>query len=78
MKTAWFRRMGWIWRPVSIEGWFVTLLAFAIAAWWFVAIDRRSHSVSDTLIGFWPYGAPLALVWGFAASRTDGESDRSR
>ena len=76
MPRTWFRRWGWIWRPVSAEGWFATLLALGIAAWWFAVIDGHSHSVSDTFIGFWPYGAPLALVWGFVASRTDGASYR--
>ena len=71
MERAWFRRVGWIWRPASVEGWLVSAAAATVAAWWFWAIDRHSHSASDTLIGFWPYVAPLAILWGWVASNTD-------
>ena len=78
MVRTWFRRLGWVWRPASGEGWLVTAAALAIAAWWLWAVDRHSHSVSDTLIGFWPYGAPLAILWGWVASNRDGAPEGGR
>ena len=58
----WFRPWGWIALPVSPAGWLVTLAAAAFVAWSFMAVDRNSHSVSDTLIG--------TLPWAFMAAAT--------
>jgi len=49
---------------------------FAFAIQVFLAIDRQSHSVTDTLYRFYTYAAPtfLGLMW--IASRTSGEKRR--
>jgi hypothetical protein len=52
MKLNWFTRKGIIYLPVSIIGWVIFAMAFAYAIFTFVDIDKRSHSVSDTLINF--------------------------
>jgi hypothetical protein len=78
MAQRWFAPWGWIYRPVSWQSIVLILLAGIFCVQVFVAIDRRSHSVSDTLIGFWPYGAPLAILWGWVASNTDGGAEPSR
>jgi hypothetical protein len=74
VPTPWFRRFGWIYRPVHLFGWIVTLAALAFVVQVFVAIDRQSHSVTDTLYRFYPYAAPtfLGLLW--LASRTSAEN----
>jgi hypothetical protein len=51
------------------------LLALAFAVNVFVAIDRRSHSVSDTLYGVFPFWMPTFLFLLWVASRT---SDKPR
>lgn len=38
--------------PSNLIGWLVLLAAMAYAVYTFIDIDRRSHSVSDTLINF--------------------------
>lgn len=57
MKQNWFeaKTYGIGWKPVTWQGWAVSLayLAFIIAA--FMWVDRASHSASDTLIGFAPF-----------------------
>lgn len=73
MKTHWFRRWGWIYRPVSVAGLVCVLLALAFAANVFVAIDRRAHSVSDTLYGIFPFWAPTCLLLLWVASRTSDD-----
>jgi hypothetical protein len=70
MKLIWFKRSGWIYQPVSFAGWSITLLTFAMCAWFFIVIDRHSHSVSDTLIGFFPYGVCFWVVTFWIASNT--------
>ncbi len=57
MKKNWFetKAYGIGWKPVTWQGWAVSLtyLVFIIAA--FMWVDRSSHSASDTLIGFAPF-----------------------
>ena len=66
----WFRPLGLVFLPVSLAGWAVTLLAVAFCVNTFVAIDARSHSVSDTLYGLFPFWAPTFLGWAYVAGRT--------
>jgi hypothetical protein len=55
MPTNWFKPWGWIYRPVSWQGVVIILFTLAFCAQVFLAIDRNSHSVSDTLYGVFPY-----------------------
>jgi hypothetical protein len=55
MKNNWFKKTGWIYVPTSPIGIVITLLAIAFCLSVFWAIDRNSHSVSDTLYGVFPY-----------------------
>ena len=56
---TWFRPMGLLFRP-----------AFCVNT--FIAIDRHSHSASDTLYGVFPYWVPALLVLAWIADRTGG------
>lgn len=66
----WFARFGLIYRPASIIGWLATLLAAAFCIHIFLFVDGRSHSVSDTLYGIFPYWVPAVLAWLWLAERT--------
>jgi hypothetical protein len=70
MNTSWFKPCGWIYRPVSWQGW--TLSAFALAFCFnvFRAIDRHSYSASDTLSGIFPYLVCIAVCLNWIASKT--------
>ena len=70
MKAAWFRRVGWIYLPVSVPGAIITLLALLFCAQVFLAVDRHSHSVSDTLYGVSPFFACAFLLFDWIAGRT--------
>ena len=52
MKLKWFRRSGIFYVPVSVIGWLILLAAMGLAVYFFIDIDSRSHSASDTLINF--------------------------
>ena len=76
MTTHWFKRWGWFYRPVHPLGFAVTLAALAFVVQVFVAIDRHSDSVPDTLYHFYVYAAPtfLGLMW--IASRTSEDAQK--
>lgn len=55
-KRLWFKakNYGWGWYPVTWQGWVILLFFILLVIGNFIRIDRRSHSVSDTLINFVP------------------------
>ena len=70
MKTKWFKRFGWLYIPVSVPGVIVCVLAAVFCLTVFTAVDRHSHSVSDTLYGVFPYFACAFLLVDWLAGRT--------
>jgi hypothetical protein len=70
MKNNWFKRVGWFYVPKSVPGFVLGLIALAFCVQVFVAIDRHSHSVSDTLYGIFPYFASCFLLINWIASNT--------
>lgn len=72
----WFKPFGPVFRPVSVAGWIITLLAVAFCVHIFLFVDGRSHSVSDTFYGVFPYWVPTFLLWLWIASRTSTEHAR--
>jgi len=69
MKNVWFRPQGWLYVPVSWQGWLVTLAAAAFCLQVTLAVDRMSHSVSDMLYGIFPFVVPTFLLWLWVASK---------
>jgi hypothetical protein len=72
----WFRPVGPLFRPASIAGWLISFAALAFCIQTFVAIDRNSHSVSDTLYGIFPFWLPTLLALAWIADRTGGRAAR--
>ena len=70
MKNDWFKRIGWFYVPVSAAGVILVALGLVFCVQVFVAIDRHSHSVSDTLYGIFPYFACCFLLLNWIASNT--------
>lgn len=73
MKLHWFRTWGWIYRPTSVIGFVLVVLALIFCAQVFVAIDRNSHSVSDTLYGIFPYFTCCFILLYWVASKTSAK-----
>lgn len=69
-SLSWFKRWGWFYRPVSLAGVISSLLALGLCANVFLAIDRHSHSVSDTLYGVYPFFVSTFLLWVWLAQQT--------
>lgn len=74
MAPVWFRAMGPSYRPASWQGVALVLAAVVCCVAVFIVVDRRSHSVSDTLYGVLPYITVVALLLHGVASRTSGGS----
>ncbi len=74
MKRQWFKCCGWFYLPTSVPGWTLTLLAALFCLQVFVAIDRHSHSATDTLFGIFPFFACTFLLLDWIARRTSSES----
>ncbi len=74
MKTPSFVRAGWFYLPRSVGAGVLCLLAVAFCATVFIAVDRHSHSASDTLYGIYPYFVSTFLLLDWVARRW-GESE---
>ena len=70
MLTNLFKKAGWFYLPISAFGWIVLLVYLAVNVQFFLAIDRHSHSVSDTLINFFPYFISLSAFYWWIASNS--------
>lgn len=70
MKTPWFKKIGWFYCPISLPGFFLTVGALVFCVQVFVAVDRRSHSATDTLYGIFPFWICAFLLLDWIASRT--------
>ncbi len=73
MKRTWFKPIGWVYYPVSVIGWFITIITILLCIQFFIGAERNSHSVSDTLIHFFPYGTLFIMITGWIASKTCGK-----
>jgi len=70
MSGHWFKKWGWIYRPVNIIGWLLTFFTIFLIAWVFMVVDRNSHSASDTLIGVFPWAWIFLATLNWIASKT--------
>jgi hypothetical protein len=69
-----FKPAGLLFLPTSALGWMLCggTLAFCVQV--FRAVDRNSHSVSDTLYGVVPFWVPALLMLAWIADRTGGRA----
>jgi hypothetical protein len=71
MKMKWFKRFGWFYVPTAIPGVIVCVLAGLFCLTVFQAVDRHSHSVSDTLYGVFPFFVCAFLLVDWIGARTN-------
>jgi hypothetical protein len=77
MRLNWFTRKGIIYRPVSVTGWALLVIAMAYAVYTFIDIDSRSHSVSDTLINFVFNLLLIGVVYSVIGYFTEAKTEKS-
>lgn len=67
-EHKYFIKPGWIYLPVHPLSILIALIGLYADYTFFIAIDRHSHSASDTLTNFLPYFISVACVYYFFAS----------
>jgi hypothetical protein len=77
MDRSWFKPWGWVYRPASWQAAVLVALATVFCLQVFVAVDRHSHSVSDTPYGVFPYVVPCLMLLNWVASKTSGAGSRA-
>lgn len=70
MTLKWFKQWGWLYVPASLPGFGICLATITFCASVFLAIDRHTHSVSDTLYGVFPFFTCAFLLWDWIGART--------
>lgn len=78
MARHWFTPWGWIYRPTAWPGIALVSLAVAFCVQVFIAVDRHSHSASDTLYGIFPYVVPTLMLLNWVASKASQRTDPVR
>ncbi|HMB57105.1 MAG TPA: hypothetical protein VKM35_07830 [Arenimonas sp.] len=78
MDLHWFKPLGWFHLPVSPMGVlaYIAVLAFCVNV--FIAIDRHSHSNTDTLYGVFPFFACTFLLLDWLARNTSAMRGETR
>jgi hypothetical protein len=72
VQRRWFVAWGWVYRPVTWQAIVLVLLAAVFCIQVFVAVDRHSHSASDTLYGLFPHVVSCLVLLNWVASKTSG------
>jgi hypothetical protein len=62
MTRTWFKPWGWVYRPASWQAVVLIFLAAVFCVQVVIAVDRHSHSVSDTLYGIFPFVVPCLMI----------------
>lgn len=70
MKQEWFKPFGWLYVPVNLAGFLVTLAAILFMVPVVIATVRNGHSVSDDLYAIFVYGSCTAFWWKWIAEKT--------
>jgi drug/metabolite transporter (DMT)-like permease len=74
MKYPWFKKLGWFYLPVSVPAVIILIMFLVFCVQVFIAIDRHSHSVSNTLYGVFPFIVPAFLVYIWMAKESSNDS----
>ena len=69
-RLIWFKPLGWIYRPIKWQGYVLLIVCISFCVQIFLAIDRHSHSASDTLFGIFPYVICSLGILNWIASKT--------
>lgn len=76
-QKYWFKthKKGIVWYPSSWQGWVVVLVYLVTLAYYFIKVDSKSHSVSDTMIGMF---VPFFILSAFLIIITYLKSEASK
>jgi hypothetical protein len=66
----WFRKTRFVHIPASLPAYLIYIVAVGFLLSVFMAVDRNSHSASDTLYGVFPFVASVFLLIEWVAEKT--------
>ncbi|MFA4942091.1 MAG: hypothetical protein WC564_00425 [Patescibacteria group bacterium] len=69
MPKPWFKKTGWIHRPITWAGYFSLLFFLLFAVNIVVIVGLRSNSIPDTFLGSLPYLISVFLLYEWVAWR---------
>ncbi len=58
-----------VYYPITILGWIVTFILTVFFIFFFLKADQGSHSISDTLFKFAPFGIAVLLIFDLLCFR---------
>jgi hypothetical protein len=67
---CWFKKFGWLYLPVSLMGYIVSMLAIIFMVPVCMAVSRNAHSGTDALYELFVYGTCTAFWWKWIAEKT--------
>jgi hypothetical protein len=67
------KKWGWIYQPISVFGWIISILTIILCLQVFIAVDMRTNSVSDLFYGVLPYFVSYLVIAELIASITSNE-----
>lgn len=70
MTLKWFKQWGWLYLPASVPGVAIAAAILLFCVQVFFTVDRKSHSVSDTLYGVFPFFTCAFLLFDWIGART--------
>jgi hypothetical protein len=70
MKTIWFKKIGWLFFPVSVFGWIIVIFLGFFLATVIIAANRNAHSISDMFYGIFPYAVCCFYLVNWIGSNT--------
>ncbi len=70
MKQIWFKKWGWIYLPVNLMGYEISIAAIIFMVPVIMANDRNEHSVSDELYSIFIFATCTAFWWKWIAEKT--------
>jgi hypothetical protein len=66
----WFRKTRFVHIPAGLPAYLIYIVAVVFLLSVFMAVDRNSHSASDTLYGVFPFVACVFLLIEWVAEKT--------
>jgi len=70
MKQLWFKRTGWLYKPIHPLGFIVSFLALLFMVPIVIAVDKTAHSITDELYSLFIYSSCTAFWWKWVADKT--------
>jgi hypothetical protein len=71
---AQFRKKGWIYLPIALAGWIITIIYCSVSVYTLYAINRHYSSLYSSLIRFFPYFISFSVLLFWIAFNTSKDT----